>query len=226
MQSQKPHSAAAGRLIWNGANESRRNKTDRSIQNEAATGSIRPTIRRDLAEKSQHSCHLSPGSLCVSHAIPHSATLPLPRQTPLPGTADKYINMESTVSEGENTDGVTNQELSVTRMLLAAWVIERVCVCVWLYVCSGVCVCVCLEGRGDTEMPRRPSPSNCASRFTSPTAPAAIFRLTEPPTLHQTLRCTFMCVCTHVQPPSRVVRSYFSNILTYVLLSIYDTHCR
>ena len=79
---------------------------------------------------------------------------------------------------------------------------EGVCMCGYiLYVCSGVCVCVCVcvwrerghRHRNATE----PSPSSCASRLASPTAPAAMCGLTEPPTLHQILRCMLLYDASH-----------------------------
>jgi len=63
-----------------------------------------------------------------------------------------------------NADGVTNQELSVTRVLLLVWVIERVCVCVGT-VCMLWCVCVCVcvwRERGDTDTEMPPSPIQAA----------------------------------------------------------------
>lgn len=42
------------------------------------------------------------------------------------------------------------------------------CVCVFFF-----CVCVCVGWRRGSEMPRRPSPSSCASPSTGPNAPAA-----------------------------------------------------
>ena len=64
-------------------------------------------------------------------------------------------------------------------------------------VCVCVRVCVWRERGHRHRNAMEPSPSSCASRFAGPTAPAAMCGLTEPPTLHQILRCTLLYDASH-----------------------------
>lgn len=145
---------------------------------------VRPTIHHDLAEKSKRSCHLSPGSLCLSHAI-------LPRCLPAARILFQGLLINIKVNKlrrkrHQHQDAAVSESRGVFVSIF--------------YICAlstGVCV---FGGRKHPEMPRRPSPSSCASRFTSPSAPAAMRERFEPPAS----RCTL----TWARTRTRVVRSY------------------
>ena len=76
---------------------------------------------------------------------------------------------------------------------------ERMCVSVGIYcmyalVCVCVCVCVCLEVEvGGHRNATEASPSSCASRCASPTAPVGAPRATEPPKLCRKAERGFAC---------------------------------